>query len=443
MTRGRAARPSNRRTAAGAAAAVAIGVAAMAFGQTANVERPRTLIVGHPSGGARADRVDAARTGRARTALPASGLRTEWRVPLGALIEHAPLIDARGCTYLVGTRGEVMAIARDGTERWRVSTDAAQPGPAALLADDTVVFVDGAGEAVAVREGAMRWRVPFGRGDAARPAPLPLEDGGVVVATTHELAALDAEGGVRSRTTLPEATTLPLVAVRGRVIAITSSGAVWSWAPGAPEPAHVASFGSPVDGAAALADDHTLVAVTADQMHLTAVDLVHGAATTRALASGGLWLGPPAMRGGTAHLVLLTPTGELGVTVDASGIEVARVVLALHPMSVAADGGPGALSVAPHTPPLVDWTGAFAFATAEGAIGVATARAVDWLGEACEPPVGSAARAVAPVVGLAPLEDGAFAATCHSGALLAISGRRAAPGRPPFERSGEAAPPPL
>jgi len=422
MAPGRQAR--GRRATAWAAAGTAIAVAVMASGQTANVQRPRTLIVGRPSGGARADRVDAARTGRTRTELPGSGLRTEWRIPLGAFIEHAPVVDARGCTYLVGGRGEVIAIARDGTERWRVSTGAAQPGPSALLADDTVVFVDAAGEAVAVRDGAVRWRVPFGRSDAAHPSPLPLDDGGVVVATTHELAVLDADGAVRARTTLFEATSLPLVAAGGRVVGVTFSGAVWSWIPGAPDAARVASFGSPIDSNAALADDHTLVAVSADRMHLTAVDLLQGMATTRAVATGGLWLGPPAMRGGSAYVALLTPTGEVGVTLDSAGNEVARVSLAVRPIAVGTDGGAAALAVLPHTPPLVDSTGAFAFATAEGAIGVATARGVDLLGEACSPPP-AAARGTPPVVALAPLEAGAFEAVCYSGALLAIGGRKA------------------
>lgn len=415
-------RPSWRLAAWGTTIA-ALGASAEASGQTSSVERPRTLVVGLPSAGARADWVDGARTGRTRSTLPSSGLRTQWRVPLGALIEHAPLVDVRGGIYVVGTRGEVIAIARDGTERWRVSTGAAQPGAAALLSDDTIVFADAAGEAVAVRDGSVRWRVPFGRADASGPAPLPLEDGGVVVATTRELAVLDAEGRERARTTLREATNVPLVAALGRVVAVSSSGAVWSWAPGTPEPERVGGFGTPVDSGAALADDHTLVAVTADQLHLTAVDLLRGTATTRTVALAGVWLGPPAMCGSTAHVVLLASSSEIAVTIDAAGNEIARVALAVHPTPIAADGGTASLIAHAHTPPLVDATGAFAFATTEGAIGVASATGVDVLGEACEPPVGSANRAAPSVVGLAPLESGAFVAACRSGGLLAIGGR--------------------
>jgi hypothetical protein len=412
--------------AAGATAAAAMAAAGAAWGQPLIVERARTLVVGTPAGGARTDRVDGARTGRTRADLPSSGLRTEWRTPLGTLVEHAPLVDERGTTYVVGTRGEIVAIARDGSERWRASTGAAQPGPAALLADDTLVFVDAAGEAVAVRDGSVRWRHRFGRTDAARPAPLPLDDGGLVVATTHELAVLDADGRERARATLPEPTVLPLVAALGKVVAIGLSGTVWSWTPGADEPGRIATFGSSVHAGAALADDHTLVGVTAGQAHVTAVDLARGTARTLAVAPAGVWLGPPAMRGSEAYLVLLTPTSEIALAIDAAGNELGRTLLALHPPAAGADAGGAASPPAPHTPPLVDAHGSFAFATADGAIGVVRGTTVELLGEACEPPAGSTARAAPTVVGLASLEAGALVAVCHAGAVLAITGRRPA-----------------
>jgi hypothetical protein len=428
--------PRLRAAIALASASTAAAVMAAAGGARAqawSIERPHTLVVGTPSGGARADRVDGARTGRARSELPSSGLRTEWRAPLGTLVEHPPLVDEHGTTYVVGKSGEVVAVARDGTERWRTPTGAVQPGPAALLGDDTVVFVDAAGEALGVREGSVRWRRRFGRTDAARPAPLPLDDGGVVVATTNELALLDADGIERARTTLPEPTTLPLVAALGRVVAVTSSGAVWSWTLGADEPARVATFGSAVQGGAALADAHTLVGVTAGQAHFTAVDLLRGTATTLAAGPGGVWIGPPAMRGPTAYLVLLTPTSELAVALDTAGAntpEIGRTLLAIHPPAASPDAG-AATPPMPRTPPLVDARGTFAFATAEGAIGVASASTVELLGEACEPPAGTPGRAAPAVVGLASLEDGALVAVCHAGAVLAIHGAHpSAPGAP-------------
>jgi hypothetical protein len=410
------------------ALAIALFHPASAPGQMVDIPRPRTLTVGTPAGGARTERVDCARTGRARTALPSSGLHTEWRTPLGTLVEHGPLVDARSNIYVVGTRGDVIALGRDGAERWRLATGAAQPGPATLLADDTLAFVDASGEAIAVRDAAVKWRVRFGRSAVTHPAPLPLDDGGVVVATTHDLTVLDltvldAEGHERARTTLREPTTLPLVAARGQVIAVTTSGAVWSWAPGSAEPMRIASFGSPVDGGAALADDHTLVAVTAGQIHLTAVDLLLRATTTRAVVSTGMLFGPPAARQSTTYLVLVTPTSELAIAIDASGVERFRVLLASHPPPVGADGGPSMPPIAPHTAPLVDRAGALAFATAEGSIGVTNGAVVELLGEKCEPPVGGASRGTPPVAGLAPLEDGALVAVCHAGAVVAIQGR--------------------
>lgn len=399
-----------------------------ASGQTVDVARPRTLVVGSPPSGARADRLDGARSGRSRTELPRAELRTEWRTPLGTRVERAPLVDGAGTIYVVGTDGEVIAIGRDGAERWRVSTRASVPGPAAMLADDTFVFVDGAGEAIAVRDGVVRWRLRIGRSDttSTRPAPIPLDDGGVVVATMRELAVLDADGHERARTTLPEAAGLPLVSALGRVTVVTVSGVVWSWAPGAAEPTRVAAFGSPVDGGPALADDHTLVGVSAGQVHLTTIDLLRGTVTTRAVAPAGVWLGPPAMQGPIAHLILATATSELAVSVDSSGNEVGRTLLAQH-SAAAPDAGVAALTATKHTPPLVDLRGTFAFATPEGAIGVAGPKSVELLGEACESPVETAARAAPPVVGFAPLEKGAMVAVCNAGAVLAITGRKSGP----------------
>jgi hypothetical protein len=398
-----------------------MALAATSSGQTFDVERPRTLIVGSPRTGARAERVDVGRTGCARTSLPASGIRAEWRIPLGTLVDHAPLVDVHGGSYVVGSRGEVIAVTRDGTERWRVATGAAQPGPPALLADDTLVFVDAIGQAIGVRSGVVRWRVRFGRGDTVHPAPLPLEDGGVVVATSHELSSLDVEGRERARTTLAEPMSVPLIAALGKVIAVTSSGAVWAWSPGASEAVRLGSFGSPVDGGAALAGDHTLIAVAAGQAHLAALDLGRGTLTTRAVATSGLWLGPPAILGETTYLQLLTPTAEFAIAIDGAGNELDRAVLAARPPTSAPDGGPGALSAGPHTPPLVDAAGTLAFATTAGAIGITTGGRTERLDQdICEQPVGTGARSAPAVVGLAPLEPGAFVAACRAGALLAI-----------------------
>jgi outer membrane protein assembly factor BamB len=356
--------------------------------------------------------------GRAIRCRPARCARS-GRCPWGC-------VDAAGTTYVVGTRGEVVAVTRDGRERWRASTDSPQPGPAALLSDDTLVFADALGEAVAVREGVVRWRTRFGRGDATHPAPLPLEDGGVVVATAHDLALLDSEGHERGRATLPEAATGPLVGAMGKVVAVGASGTVWAWPPGASEATRVGSFGSPVEGGATLADDHTLVAVTAGGAHLSALDLARGTASTRAVAPAGIWLGPPAMRYGTATLLLLAPSAELAVVVDASGVETSRSLLAVRAPPVAADGGVAPLVSILHTPPLVDSAGTVAFATSEGSLGVVWGATVELVADGCAASERDGRHDPRPdpsrAAGLAPLGPGAFVAACRSGSIVAVKG---------------------
>jgi hypothetical protein len=445
-----------RRAAATLATMVAGIVAATAAAQTLDVERPRTLVVGTPTAGARADRVDGARSGRTRTALPtatgSSSLRTAWRVDLRDVVDVAPVVDGRGTTYVVGARGEVIAVGSDGTEAWRISTGAVIPGPPALLSDDTLVFADAAGDALAVRDGALRWRVRFGHTDANRqvpPAPLPLDDGGVVVATSRELTVLDAAGHERARARLPEPTALPLLAAQGKVVAVTTSGAVWTWTPGALETTRVGGFGGPIEDGAALVDDHTLLAVAAGRVHLASVDLLRGTTSTRAVAPAGLFLGPPSIRDGSAALLLQAPGGDLVVTFDASGSETQRALLATRPPQVSPDGGPVVMAAAPHTPPLVDSTGTFAFATADGAVGVMSGGIVDLLAGVCP----QARAPAAPTAGLAPLGPGAVVAACRTGLLVALrdASRASTPGTPavtgaattPPAASGDHSPPHL
>jgi outer membrane protein assembly factor BamB len=416
---------TGRRAAWGALALAAGLVAVAAAAQTIDVTRPRTLVAGTPPG-ARAARVDGTRAGASKSPLPTGTLSVAWQTPaLGVLIDDAPVVDANGTTYLVGTRGEVLAIARDGGERWRASTGAVQPGPSALLSDDTLVFADALGEAVAVREGVVRWRTRFGRGDSVHPAPLPLGDGGVVVATAHDLAALDVEGHERARITLPEAAAGPLVAAPGKVLATGASGVVWSWTPGATEVVRAGSFGAPLAGGAVLVDDHTLVGVTSDGARLTALDLTTSVTSTRAVPGGGVWLAPPAARAGTLYLMLLTPSAELAVGLDPSGAEVMRSRVASRIQPLAPDGGAPSLTTLPHAPPLVDAAGTLAFATPEGDLGTVSAGTVELLDGVCSGAGRAPSAEAGHVAGLAPLPPGMFVAACHSGALIALRGASA------------------
>jgi hypothetical protein len=418
--------------------------AVAARAQPIDPERPTTITIGVP-GGSRTDRVDVARTGFSRTPLPSSGLHTEWRTATSIVVEHAPIVDARGTTYVVGIRGEAVAIARDGTERWRVPTGAADLGPAALLSDDTLVVVDGAGDAIGVRLGAVRWRAHVGGPDSAHVGPLPLDDGGLVVTAGHDLATLDAGGRERARTVVPEPAVAPLLWAAGRVVLVAASGAVWTWAPGATEPSRVGSFGSPTEGGIALAGDHTLVGVVARQTSIAALDLFgeeRPAVVRDVTPPGSLWLGPPAVRGDTATVALLGPTSEFAVAADRSGREIGGALLASHPLLSRADAGapPGAGLMAPL---LIDSAGTVVFSTFDGGVGaaalradalgsaghsgaLATAGAFEVLADACPPPAGGilALLNAAPpsVAGMAPLSPGSLVVVCHSGTVVAIQG---------------------
>jgi hypothetical protein len=428
---------SGARAALAVAALVGLG-STLAAAQPFNIERPLVVVSGTPHGGARMARIDASRRGMTRSPLPESGLHSEWRTALGFVAQQGPLVDSLGRSYVVGESGEVVALARDGAVLSRVLTRGSQPGPAALLSDDTVVFVDGAGEAVAVRDGSVVWRSRFGRASGAHAAPLALDDGGVVVASGPDLAVLDAGGRERARIVLPEPSSHPLLSALGRVVVVSDTGTVWSWAPGAIHVERVADFGSDIDGSAALVDDHTLIAVAESQTRLMTVDLTRRTVVKVAGPLGGLWLGSPAVDvGGVVCATQITPGGEVAVVIDVSGVERGRALL---------DGpgrglGPGKDSprtgMGSQTPPIIDGNGLLAFATAGGSIGivsglvattdVATGRnaPVELLADACAPSL-RRTPAEAAVVGMAPLAPSELVAVCRSGLVVAVKAGRTA-----------------
>jgi hypothetical protein len=407
-----------------------------AMAQAFDVERPLVVMVGAP-GGARMTQLDPGRRGLATSLLPASNLATEWQVALGFVAQQGPVVDGKGHTYVLGDSCEVVALASDGAVLWRVAARGTQPGPAVLLSDNTLVFADGAGEAVAVREGAVVWRSRFGRASASHAAPLPLDDGGVVVASGPDLAVLDAEGGERARVVLPETTSHPLISAQGKVVAVGDSGTVWAWVPGEHQASRVASFGSDIDGSAALLGEHLLLAVSATQTHLSTVDLAHGTVATLVGSLGGLWVGSPAVDGsGAIYDTQSTASGEAIVALDAAGIERGRTIVAGPTRPGGADRPTLGAGSGGHPLPIVDSENHIVFATATGSIGVvsglATAGATastedaraDLVAEVCTSP--TRARGESAVVGMAPLTDQRLVAVCRAGLVIALKAGRQA-----------------
>ncbi len=426
------------RAVAAALGVAAAGAATLAAAQRVDPKRATTLTVGSPRGASTAARVDGKRTGFARTALPNGTLKVAWTRSAGASLDGPPLVGARGEILLATGRGEVLTLdPDDGLERPSPPgtvggglLGAAPLGAAALLSDRTVVYMTAAGDAIGARDGALRFRTRVGDGKLVteRSGVLPMGDGGVAVASGTELATLDAEGHVRARASLDEPVAAGLIAVPGKVAAVTASGRVLLWAPGR-EPVRAGSFGGPVDGGAALEGDHTLVAVVGQQ--LVALDLDRGVATTRMASPGGLLLGPPALGGDGAHLLAAIPGRTFALAIDASGQETARVAVVTNPAAaLSPDGGPALPFAGPHTGVLVDAAGTVAFGTPDGRVGVLTRDgALELLGDpVCLRAAGLGGRGPSPApiaaafAGLAPAGPGAFLVACDTGAVLKVIG---------------------
>lgn len=387
-------------------------------------DRPATRVVGTPSGGARVERVNPQRTGHCATTLPASRLRVAWRVPTKAFLEHAPLVDSHGVGYALGVRGEVTAFAADGSELWTAKTGAPGAGPGALLSDDTVAFVDGSGDAVAVRDGKLRWRVHAGQADSSfASAPLALDGGGLVAPAGSDMTVIDADGGQVARVRLPEPIAAPLVATKDRVVAVTLSGAVWTWVPGASDAARAGSFEAPIEGDVALASPATLLGVSHGGLHLTEVRLDDGTTHLRAAASGALWTGSPAVFGDLAVVVGITAASEMAVAIDGGGREAGMALLQSRAQALTADAGPLLIQQSPPTPVLTDAAGTVVFATSTGDVGAVRHfgrpdSVVETLSAVC--PITTAG--AAPVAGMAPLGPHSVVVACHHGELVGLKG---------------------
>ncbi len=432
-----------------AARAMLAAVALIELGSTSvsaqqfQVDRPLVVVVGTPKGGARTTRIDASRRGFTASPLPASGLETEWRTALGFIAQQGPVVDSIGRTYVVGENGEVITLARDGTVLFRVTARAARPGPPALLSDDTLVFVDGSGEAVAVRNGGVTWRSRFGVATDSVSAPIALEDGGVVVGSGPDLAVLDASGRERSRLVLPAPTSHPLLTVLGKVVIVDDGGGIWTWVPGAAQAEREGTFGADIEDSAALADDHTLVAVAGTRSHVSTFDLVDRTCRKVAGPLGGVWLGPLAVdEGKRFYAAQSTANGELMVAFDTSGTELGHALVGGPTRARDPNKRVSQPDASSSTPPIVDAEGHVAFATTNGSIGVisglltappqagsASAQnvSVELVAEACSP-LPNMAHTQAAIVGLAPLPPSGLVAACRSGFVVAVKATRATGG---------------
>lgn len=432
-------------------ASVAFGLVALALhggeaeAQRLDPRRPSTVVVGSPHGGMPMQRVDAHRSGRSKTPLPSGPLRIAWRKSTGLTLDQPALAGADGTIAIVSGRGDVTFLDENGEEKASIRVGASQVGPAAMTSDGTIVFVTSSGDAMGVRRGSAGQQVRFttrvGGERNPKAAPLSLDDGGVALATIADLIVLDSEGNVRTRVTLPEPIGAPLLASGDRILAVTTTGAVFGWTPGR-EPVRVGSFGAPVHGGAAVTSSGSLLAVI-EGNHLAELDVAHGTRSTWSIAPQGLYLGPPALRdlpggGPVATLGALTHTRGFVLAIDASGQELLRAPVASFLPSPLPDGGMPPLSAPAPVGPLVDVRGGIAFVTSDGHIGaIAPDGALDTLSEAfC-----TKTTVRSGVVGLTPFGAGGFAVTCDGGLVVRVVGSGGSAGLPPAPAASTTPPP--
>ncbi len=412
--------------------------------QRLDPRRPGVFVVGAPRGASPTLRGDGRRSGVSKESLPSGVLHIAWRKTIGLSIDQPALAGPDDTLAVVTARGDVVFIDGDGEEKARASSGTTSIGPATMTSDGTVVFMSSAGDAIGVRRSSPRPRfvTRIGGERNVRAAPLSLDDGGVVVATASDLVVLDAEGNVRARATLPESPSAALLSSGDRVLAVTSTGAVYGWSPGR-EPVRIGSFGAPIEGGAALADANTLLAVI-EGNHLVELDLARSTRTTRSIATQGLYLGPASVRtvaagGALATLLALTPSRAFVLTIDPSGQETARAPIATFTPATLADGGATPLVAPAHTGPIVDPRGAVAFAAPDGHVGMVGADgAVDTIGEL----ICSRSARSAGVAGLTSFGRGAFAVTCEGGVIAKITGPEVDSLRRPSAAGASTTPPP-
>ena len=417
--------------------AAALATAAVAYAQRIDPRVSTTLTIGRASGPAPTVRQDARRDGLSKDAFPRGPLKVAWRYATGGgQIEQPPVVSSEAIV-VVTTHGDVVWVPPDAGEghpelaRQGIGIAATSSSPPAMLADGTIVVVGGSGEAVAVgvTKNGLRFRTQLSGGaigdDLDAIAPLALDDGGVAVATSSEIALLDSAGNVRQRAPLPEYLVGPLMASGGRIYAVARSGVVYAWSTGSSggasglDVSRVGSFQqsprSRIHGGATMASDTLLVAVV-DDARLMTLDVRQGLAVPLATFQGGGFLGPIAYRRGVSYALAAVPGHTFVVGVDAAGQEVLRVPVASSTVA-GSDGGAPVYTPPPHVPVLVDETGTIAFAAPEGALGVVDPAGVaSTLDGVCVRPL-RGGRGVTSLVSGGP---GAILATCVNGTVVRI-----------------------
>ena len=367
-----------RSTSLAATLGLAIAAALPARADTLDPSMPRTLVAGAPLGAAPSERLDARRTGRARTRLPDLPVEI-WRRHVSGRLDVPPIVDDAGNIIVALNSGDIVELGPDARERWRVRVaSSGSSAPPVLLSDGTIAVVTSGGMAWGITpSGAVRFSTPLGvsRRDVDT-VPVALSDGGLLIAAGSSLIELDADGAARARATLGERH------ARGRTIVERAAGAVLEGPSGAlvtttighvyrfrppGAPIKVGSFGGSVSHGAVLADDRTLLAIV-ESRRVVALDLLTGTAQVR---TGGVALdAPPVLAPGGLTLVV----AQLGTLfgLDPAGNERTHATLdkAPPPITSGLIVTIGAVKPKPSPPVVVDPDGRVAFVRWNGRLGL-------------------------------------------------------------------------
>jgi hypothetical protein len=399
------------------ALAAGIALAAMLVAGGALFERPalaelvdpalaQRRVIGAPAGHAPMHRVDTTRSGRAKQTLPRRP-RVLWRARLPGGIEHPVSVDERGSLLVAGAPGQLTELDARGKVRSTVRLGSAAACPPVLTSDGTRMIVNAGGELVAIDSaGRVRFRralpVAFVRGAAP---PLPLDDGGLVVAVGGAVLRLEPNGDVRERADVG-GEVKSLLARNGASLIATERGDVFEWKPPA-APTKLGTFGGNVDGAA-LCGNGRLCGIV-DGERLIELKLASGARHVRVPGAALVLRGPPALLANGETRVVSADGLLLGH--DATGKELLRV--ALEPTRAGGDAGtplPPSQLAAP--PTIVDAEGRSGFVrpwleagtvSADGEVALAS-------GASCGDPID-----------VAPAGRGRMVVACRSGLLWMLS----------------------
>jgi hypothetical protein len=330
---------------AAAAALTVFGAQVASGSEPIDPSLPQRWTVGAPRGAAPMARVDAQRSGRSADPLP-SAPRVLWRARVQGGVGHAVAVDGSGSVVVASQIATLSEIRADGRIAWTARTGATPAASApVLLSDGTRVVLNGGGELLGFdAAGKPRMAVKLSLVTSGRVAePLPLDDGGLIVAAGRTALRLDRAGSPRASTRLDAE--IVVLAARGvETLLVTERGDVHAWHPPA-EPRKLGSFAGRVDGAAVARGRMTAVV---DQRRLVDLELGTGLRSERAQAPGGL-SGPPALLAdGSSRTVSLD---GLLLIHDARGNETERV--ALEPATLLGDAGVSLFGIAGVSPAVI------------------------------------------------------------------------------------------